>query len=334
MLATDPGQFDIGQVRLVLFVGCILLALGGAYTLRRRGWLKPAWSKPVMSASIVVCDAPVALLSIWHLRMLEGVWKVPAAGGLVAVAACLVGLGIARSRRMAPADGAVFGLQSGMGNVGYTLGGGLCFAIWGLQGLALEQMYCLMWPFVAFLFCFPLARHYGDRVRGRRAGAGPDLAYAGRTLLRSVTDIRSLPLYTAAIGLVLNLRGVGPPGDIERWHVVDVLMVLGILTQFGGVGMTVYVRRLPAFWKTSAASAALKFLVSPALMVAAAWAIGLTGVPFAVCVLLAAMPSALYSVLMANLFGLNKDLANATFLLTHAVCLAVVAVVAVVYVLS
>jgi predicted permease len=50
--------------------------------------------------------------------------------------------------------------------------------------------------------------------------------------------------------------------------------------------------------------------------------------PLAVCVLLAAMPSALYSVLMANLFGLNRDLANATFILTHAVCLAAVAVAA------
>ena len=33
------------------------------------------------------------------------------------------------------------------------------------------------------------------------------------------------------------------------------------------------------------------------------------------------MPTALYSVLMANIFGLNRDLANTTFILTHAVCL-------------
>jgi len=334
MLATEPSQFDVGQVRLAVFVGCILAALAGAYVLRRRGWLKAEWSKPIMSGSIIVCDAPVALLSIWHLRILEGVWKVPVAGGVVTVAACLVGLGLARIRRMAPADGSVFGLQSGMGNVGYTLGGSLCFAIWGLQGLALEQMYCLMWPFVAFLFCFPLARHYGERARGRQPTAGPDVAYAVRTLLRSIADIRSLPLYTAALGLVLNLRGVAPPAAIERWHVIDALMVLGIVSQFGGVGMTVYARRLPAFWKPSAGTAAVKFLVSPALMVLVACLLGLEGVPLAVCVLLAAMPSALYSVLMANLFGLNRDLANATFLLTHALCLAIVAVVAVVYLVT
>ncbi|MEA3367774.1 MAG: AEC family transporter, partial [Planctomycetota bacterium] len=154
------------------------------------------------------------------------------------------------------------------------------------------------------------------------------------TLARSLTDLRSLPLYTAALGLVVNLRGVTPPAAIGRWHVIDVLMVAGILTQFGGVGMTVHARRLPVFWKKAAGTAALKFLASPLLMVAAAWALGLTGVGLAVCLLLAAMPSALYSVLMANLFGLNRDLANATFILTHAVCLGAVAVAAAVHLLT
>ena len=334
MLATDPSQLDFGQVRFVLFVGCILLAMGGGYLLRRLGVVRSASARPIMSAAIVGCDAPIAGLAIWHLRILEGVWKVPVAGGIVAVAACTLGLVLARWRRMGPADAALFGLQGGMGNVGYTLGGSLCFALWGLQGLALEQMYCLFWPFFAFLFCFPLARHYGERAAGARADGPSGLAYAGRTLARSLTDLRSLPLYTAALGLVVNLRGVAPPAAIGRWHVIDVLMVTGILTQFGGVGMTVHARRLPVFWKKAGGTAAVKFLASPLLMVGAAWALGLTGGPLAVCLLLAAMPSALYSVLMANLFGLNRDLANATFILTHAVCLGAVAVVAAVHLLT
>jgi len=329
MLATDTAQLDFGQVRFVLFVGCILLAMGGGYLLRRLGLVRAESAKPVMSAAIIGCDAPIAGLAIWHLAILEGVWKVPVAGGIVGVAACLLGLALARWRRMAPADAPLFGLQGGMGNVGYTLGGSLCFALWGLQGLALEQMYCLMWPFFAFLFCFPLARHYGERARGERAAdglSGP--AYAAATLARSLTDVRSLPLYTASLGLVLNLRGVAPPPAVERWHVIDLLMGAGIFMQFGGVGMTVRASRLPLYWKKATGTAAVKFLASPLLMVGAAWALGLTGTPLAVCLLLAAMPSALYSVLMANLFGLNRDLAGATFILTHALCLAAVAGVA------
>jgi len=123
------------------------------------------------------------------------------------------------------------------------------------------------------------------------------------------------------LGLVLNVRGVAPPEAIRRWRVIDGLMVLGIFLQFGGVGLTVEARRLPAFWKPALGTAALKFLLSPALMLGAALLLGLSGVPLYVCVLLAAMPTALYSVLMANLFGLNKDLANATFILTHAAAL-------------
>lgn len=317
--------------RLILFTSCILAAIAGGYALRRSGRVKPEWARPIMSAAIVGCDAPIAWLAIWFLRIEPGVWKVPVVGVAVGMAACLAGLAIARARRMAPADAAVFGLQSGMGNVGYTLGGPLCFVLWGLQGLALEQMFCMIWPFFAFLFCFPIARHYGELAAGGAVERVSPAAYAARTLWRSLTDLRSLPLYLATLGLTLNLAGAAPPEWVREHHLIDALMVAGIFMQFGGVGVTVRASRLLAFWKTALGSAALKFLLSPVLMLAACLALGMTGEPLYVCLLLSAMPTALYSVLMANLFGLNKDLANATFILTHAICLGAVAVVIAVY---
>ena len=317
ILAAQAGP---AEVRFAVFMACIAAAIGGGYVARRAGLLRPSWAGRIMSVAIVVCDAPIACLAIWHLDIPPGVWKVPAAGAAAGVATCLAALWVARLRHMAPADAAVFGLQGGMGNVGYTLGGCLCFALWGIQGLALEQMFCLMWPFFSFLFCFPVARHYGEAAGGPSPRVS-GLAYAARTLWQSLTDIRSLPLYLATLGLMLNLRGAAPPQAIGQWHVLDVLMVAGVFMQFGGVGMTVEARRLPVFWKKSLGSAAIKFILSPLVMLAVALALGLSGEPLYVCLLLAAMPTALYSVLMANLFGLNKDLANATFILTHVICL-------------
>jgi len=313
------------HARIIVFLSCILAAGVGGYVLKRLGWAKAEWAPPLMSAAIIGCDAPIALLAVWHLAIHTDVWKVPLAAALAAVATSLAGLAIGRRLRLPPRDLAVFGLQSGMGNVGYTLGGALCFALWGIQGLALEQLFCLMWPFYAFLFCFPIARHYGQQS----ADAGRDprpsaLRYAAGVLWRSLTDLRSLPLYMVTLGLGMNLRNFTPPQAIRRWHVLDALMVLGIFLQFGAVGLSVEARRLPALWKPALATAALKFLLSPALMLATAAALGLSGLPLSVCVLLAAMPTALYSILMANLFGLNRDLANATFILTHAVCLGLV----------
>jgi hypothetical protein len=343
MLAIEIGP---DQARFALFLSGMVLATVGGYLLRRARLVRPEWARAVMSAAIIGCDAPIALLAIWHLEVDAGVWKVPVAGAVVAVAASLGGLVVARRLRMPPADQAVFGLQSGMGNVGYTLGGALCFVLWGMQGLAREQMYCLMWPFYAFLFCFPIGRHYGDRASAEIGGAQPGpspteattgprpppatasprealLRYAARLMLRSLTDLRSLPLYTATLGLVLNLRGVALPPEAGRWHVIDILMVLGIFLQFGGVGMTVEARRLPRWWRPALGTALLKMGAGPLLMLAVVRAIGLEGVPLGVCLLLSAMPTALYSVLMANLFGLNRDLANAAFILTHGLCFAV-----------
>jgi hypothetical protein len=324
LLAVQPAASDW---RFAAFMAAIVVSMTGGYLLRRAGRVRPEHARGVMSAAIIACDAPIAWLAIWHLVIDPQVWKVPVAGAAVGVAVCLLGLVIARLVRMRPQEAAVFAMQGGMGNVGYTMGGAICLALWGIQGLALEQMFVLMWPFFAFLFCFPIGRHYGEAAAGARdAGSLP--LYALRTLVRSLTDIRSLPLYMATLGLALNLAGTTPPQAIRRWHIIDVLMLAGMALSFGGVGMTVHARRLPAWWKTAVGSAALKFIASPLLMLAAAWAMGLGGMPLAVCLILAAMPTALYSVLMANLFGLNRDLANTTFLLTHIVCLAAIAAAA------
>ena len=243
---------------------------------------------------------------------------------------------------MAPADAAVFGLQAGMGNIGYTFGGAICFMVWGLQGLAVEQIFTMMWPFFAFLFCFPIARHYGEVAAAAAGGAArPAISpwrLVLRTLRQSLLDLRSLPLYAATAGVVLNLanetramppvapRGLRCPacaaGVRQRWHIIPILMIVGILMQFGSIGMTIKAGRIPVFWKTALGSAALKFLLSPLVMLGAALALGLEGMQLEVCVLLAAMPTAVYSILMANLFGLNRDLANTTFILTHAIAFA------------
>jgi hypothetical protein len=318
------------DMRFIVFFGLIAGSTLLGYAMRRKGWGRPEWSRPIMSWAIIGCDAPIALLSLWHLKILPGIWKVPVAGILVGVAVCLLGLLLARQRRMAPAEAAVFGIQGGMGNVGYTLGGFLCLGLWGMQGLAIEQMFCMMWPFFAFLICFPIGRHYGQIAAGVCENI-PPATYALRTLGRSLGDLRSLPLYGAMAGLALNLSGLVPWPLIRDSHIIDILMFVGIFAQFGGIGMTLHAGRMPLYWRKSAGSGLLKFFVSPALMAAVAWAMGLAGTPLYVCLLLSAMPTAVYSVLMANLFGLNRDLANTTFILTHIVCLAMIVLAVVIH---
>jgi predicted permease len=320
-LAEQPAP----DFRFFLFMGCILVAVVGGYIGRRRGILNPAWVRRTMSGAIIGCDAPIALVAIWFLKMDGDTWKIPVVGAAVGMVVCLLGLWVARQRKMSHLDAPVFGLQAGMGNVGYTLGGAICFMLWGIQGLAVEQIFCMMWPFFAFLFCFPIARHYAETGGGQACPTESRVWVILRTLRQSLLDLRSMPLYAATLGVVLNVADLPPPEFVHQWHLIDAMMVIGILLQFGSVGMTVKASRIPTFWKWALASASFKFILSPVLMLGAALALGMSGTPLYVCVLLAAMPTALYSVLMANLFGLNRDLANSTFILTHAICLTVLA---------
>jgi predicted permease len=321
LAAEQPEAKDLWFFFVLL--GCILAALVGGYIGRRRGLLNPAHIRRTMSAAIIGCDAPIALLAIWFLQMDADTWKVPVVGALVGMIICGLGLGMARWRRMSLTDAAVFGLQSGMGNVGYTFGGVVCFMMWGLQGLAVEQIFTMMWPFFAFLFCFPIARHYGELAAaaagGKACPAIPRWLLVLRTLRQSLLDLRSLPLYAATAGVVLNLAKAEPPHFVNDWHIIHAVMVIGIFLQFGSIGMTVRASRIPVFWKAAVASAGMKFIVSPLVMLGLALAMGLEGMQLYACVVLAASPTAVYSILMANLFGLNKDLANTTFITTHAI---------------
>jgi predicted permease len=347
LAAEQPEARDLSF--FFILVGCILTALVGGYIGRRRGILNPAHIRRTMSAAIIGCDAPIALLAIWFLKMDADTWKVPVVGAIVGTIVCGLGLVLARWRRMPLTDAPIFGLQSGMGNVGYTFGGVVCFMAWGLQGLAVEQIFTMMWPFFAFLFCFPIARHYGELATAAAGGeaqpAAPRWLIVLRILRQSLLDLRSLPLYAATAGVLLNLAnssqgdmavhlreavGTGlfvPPREfVEKWHILHIVMIVGIFLQFGSIGMTVRASRILVYWKAALASAAMKFLVSPLVMLGLALAMGLGGMQLQVCVVLAAAPTAVYSILMANLFGLNKDLANTTFVTTHAIAFTVLIV--------
>jgi len=74
------------HARIFVFLACIVAAGVGGYVLRRLGWAKGEWAPRLMSAAIIGCDAPIALLAVWYLTIRADVWKVPVAGAIVAVA--------------------------------------------------------------------------------------------------------------------------------------------------------------------------------------------------------------------------------------------------------
>jgi predicted ABC-type transport system involved in lysophospholipase L1 biosynthesis ATPase subunit len=61
------------ETRLLVFLACIVVAMAGGYLARRSGLLRIEWAGSIMSAAIVLVDAPVALFALWLLHIDRGI---------------------------------------------------------------------------------------------------------------------------------------------------------------------------------------------------------------------------------------------------------------------
>lgn len=279
------------------------------YVSRRFGLLSERVGEWVMIFVGVVGYPAVAFLSIWG-ESLEPVdaW-LPAIGGanvcVMMVLGLLVGRLVARER----SEVGLFGIASSMGNTGFTMGGLVMYFLYGVAGLRLVSIYCLMWTPVMVLLLFPVARHYTGRApRGA----------LWKLLLRSIFDWRAIALPATIVAIVLSWRGVQQPAVIAQWRVVDVLMYTITPAAFFGIGLRLHVSYVGALKKMILALAGMRFVVGAALGLAfcAATALTpwkLTGMHRNVIIIESFTPVAITAVAIANMFGLKPREASALF---------------------
>lgn len=281
---------------LLLFYGA--LAAGWVYRGGR------AWSPRLMRWTILFLEPWLFFYSLWALDPAQ--LRLFAPVPLAAVALILISLAatphLAR-RWLAdrPAQGS-FILAASFSNIGGTGGAFLCYLLFGLPGLSLAYLFLVPYPFLIFSLGFGLARRYGTRSPGP-SGAND--------LLAPLRDpISALPLLAMGLGVLCRSLGTLPPPAAAP--VADLLIKADLAVMCFAIGMTVTWPDWRLAWRPSLANAAIKYLASPALGLVLAWlAYGsLTSLPAKVLIVESAMPSAIYAVVTANLFGLDRDLAN------------------------
>lgn len=263
----------------------------------------------ILRANILFIEAPVFVYGMWilDLRRVLAYAPIPAASvGLVLAALALARL-LAPRFYSRPADQGSYVLAAGFSNIGNTGGMFLCYLLFGTPGLALASLYLLPYPFLIFTLGFSLARAYASGVRAKPA----DYVY---NILSNLTAL--VPLTAMTAGLALNLAGVPMPRALPG--VMDVVIKLNLAVACLAIGMTLRPLRVFSPWRPAAALSVLKFAVLPllALGLAAAaygWPLPLPG---RVLLVQAAMPAALYAVITANLFGLDRDTVNSLWLST------------------
>ena len=120
---------DAQILRFLIFTLVSVAALAFGYSARRFGWLPENASRRVHFHTLVWAWSAAAFLSVWHLDIrFENLWVIVIEAVVIAVPAIAIipfAKWIGCQRRQIP----VMAVGAGAGNIGWTLGGYLCYAM-------------------------------------------------------------------------------------------------------------------------------------------------------------------------------------------------------------
>ncbi len=310
---------DPKTVKFAGMVGLVVAASAAGYLARLFKWCPERHAQRLTWLAMVYVAPAASMLPVWKLKMRwEDAW-LPIQCVLLTFICLGVGLGAARMHRLNSQDTGAYSYAAAHSNMGVTMGGFICLALFGENGLALTLIYATLWTVLMFGVFFPLAGAF----------AGRPVRFGISSFLGSLVDIRCISLPAILLGLGLNFAGVGRPDWIERWHLVDVLVCINNTVMFFVIGLTLYLSRLKHHIGVCVSLAVIKFVAAPAAalgMVVLVQAAGLQLDRLRINVMLveAAMPTAVFAVVAANLYGLNARLASLLFVINTGVFLTLV----------
>ncbi|MBI4343747.1 MAG: AEC family transporter [Candidatus Omnitrophica bacterium] len=289
-------------VRLLLSLSLLVVSLAAGRFLHRQGVLTQARAYRLVRWIIIGPSPLVLCLSLWQVNLRSSQpWLLPVIGGLISCSTLLPARWYAQRAGLTRPQQGSFLTCALFSNVGY-IGALTAFALFGEYGYALCMLYLLFFNPVYYTLGFRLAARYGH---AREAGQGGEP-------LRD--ELRLFPFIGLFAGAVLSLLGVPRPLLLERLNHVLIpldtaLYLIAVGSQLAFASPRPWLR---ACWTMSA----IKFLYAPAVAWGLVTLLGLRGLPRTIILWEASMPVAVSPLVLPLLFGLDRPLSNALWLVT------------------
>ncbi|MCX8043321.1 MAG: AEC family transporter [Desulfobacterota bacterium] len=300
-----------------VFQAVIILPFGAGVMLRRRVADPEQFTRRLLRLNITLIEPLIVIWCVWGLQFSRDLVLMPIAGLGLAVCGLIAGIIILPLLKLPKQRAITFLVSATLSNHGFTMGGFLCYLFFGERGLGLSIIMVLYFIPYLYGFVFPSLKAI---TRTRQQGS---------VLRDYILDTRNMPL--AALAVAALLQGM----DIERPTVafpVDAFLALSIALYYLTVGMNVVAPGFRLLLRQHLVLAAIKFIAVPAAAAGLLNIISIEQNMKAVILLQSCMPSAVYSVVTAVLFGLDARFASSLFVVNTAVFLC--AVLPVVWVIS
>lgn len=305
--------------KFILIISAISIVTAVGYISRRKSWLREKDAGSIMFYSVLFGWTPASVFVLWKLNLQFSLISLPIFN--VAIATCLLPIATilaVKVYKLETKTAGTFVVASTISNIGFTMGGFVCYCLFGMTGLGYAQLYCASWTIPIIGYCYPIARKYGT----------PDEKFDIIFILKTFADRRSLPILGTIAGLTANIAGIPKIDFVYDFYLVDTVILIAVLASFFCIGLHLHFSSITEHINLQIAVSVLKFVISPLIAVLFLALnekiLPLPDTATKVVLIESLTPTAVFTVIIANLFHLKPKLASMFFLVNTAVFLVIV----------
>jgi hypothetical protein len=304
------------RIGFLLFDTFLPLVIG--YFLNRTGLVTQRGTKRLMVFNVRVIFTILALVSFWKLKINLSVVWVLVIGVLFTFLPYFVVKAWGDRKNIPPLEKGALVTAGMLGNTG-TLGGLVSYLLMGPMAYACVQLVAVAQNVILILFNFPVAQHYRDLADP--ANAKPKESVL-KFFISHFFTWNQISLIGMIAGIYLSVTGVPQPEAFTK--AFGPLVHISSWINFMPVGLLLNFSAIRKFFRMVLITVPVKFVLTPLFV----WVLGLLFIPDpiqrATLVIIAATPTAINSVITSELYGLNTNVAIASFCVTTVIFLLVV----------
>jgi predicted permease len=296
------------QTKLLYIVLDLILPLAVGNLCRYQSKLDKNFFQRMIVINICVIYPILTVLTLWTMALNYSLIWLPIIGILLYIIPGVAAYLRVQNKFDSELDKGSYVLSAILSNT-TTLGGLCAFIMYGEVGFAFAQMIVMLQNIVMFMFCFPLAQYYYQKSIGGN--------FSKQSLSTLFINRTQLPVLGMAIGIVLNVMGTVRPAFAGL--MVDPLVYLGAWTALIPIGYAIDTAGMRKHYSGILDLIPIKFILTPAVAYLIARLLITDEIVVNTIVILAAMPTAINTVIAVQIHKLNVNIATAAFVLTTAV---------------
>ncbi|MFW5842784.1 MAG: hypothetical protein ACOCW6_02565, partial [Spirochaetota bacterium] len=264
--------------------------------------------KMKLIALLVLQPIPI-INSFWSLSMGNvELLALPFLGALSLVVGGTAAIAFIKGLRIPPyRAGSVFtaGMFTNIGIFGALIG----FVLYGPIGFTVVQLVRVFEEPIYYAIGFPLSQ---------QISAGGLQKFRFNWMLITDRPIIAIPIGAIVTGTLLNVSGLTPPQLLATASGYIVPVMTAMLGS--AIGLTLRVTKMGDYKKEISLVMLIKYAIVPAVIIPAAWLLGLgqimDGIPFKMMAIISFLPTGFIALVPPVLYDFDLDLANSAWLVT------------------